>query len=632
VKATRRVRVPGYEVVDVLGTGAMATVYRAVQTTLQRQVALKVLHDGVARDPDYRERFLREARAAAKLSHGNVVRAYEAGVHEGTYWFAMELVEGEDLGERLGWAHTLPEAEALDVAIQVARALAAAQEHGLVHRDVKPENILIGEDGTVKLADLGLAKVQGDGSITAEGVTVGTVAFLSPEQCTGAPDLDIRSDLWALGGLLFVMLSGELPYGRGENAVVTMKRIVKEDPPRLDAKAASPATLDLVRRLMTRARDDRPASAAAALALLEAARARLRDPDGAAADDEESTTGTNASGRRTTRRSRRRGGSASTYAGLRGRGGPASSALLAPLAVALGVGVAVAFALSRGAGSPSPAVVVAPPPRRPAPAVTPAPAPPPAEPARPIVVVPSRVDSADAPVVATEASPPTTTPPRATTPEEPAPALEPTPTLASATDVERLRAASRASSVEALEGGRVRLSWTFDDPAQLEGWSRSGDGDADIASGALRVAARARGKVTLELGVPLREPIEVRYRMRVTTPSFGRNGVVATRFGPRLASFAGAALYSIDADDEGVQLAGSRLPQSVIGGTRRAVRLTLDEGVATGWVDERERYRHPVEVPQPLRLSLRVAGGVAIDLRDLVIEGVPDPAWLEEGR
>ena len=153
-----------------------------------------------------------------------------------------------------------------------------------------------------------------------------------------------------------------------------------------------------------------------------------------------------------------------------------------------------------------------------------------------------------------------------------------------------------------------------------------------FSGGALVVAARARGKITLELGVPLREPIEVRYRVRVTTPSFGRNGMLATRFGPGLASFAGAALYSLDADDQGVQLAGSRLPQSVIGGTRRVVRLTLADGVATGWVDERERYRHPVDVPQPLRVSLRVGGGVAIDLRDLVIEGVPDTAWLEEQR
>ncbi|MCO5169375.1 MAG: serine/threonine protein kinase [Planctomycetes bacterium] len=339
MKRTRRVKVPGFEVLDVLGTGAMATVHRAVQTALQRHVALKVLHPGVARDPDYRERFLREARAAARLSHGNVVRVYEAGEHDGTYWLAMELVEGEDLSECLGRREALPEDEALDVAVEVARALAAAEEHGLVHRDVKPENILIGRDGAVKLADLGLAKAQGDASITAEGVTVGTVAFLSPEQCRGAADLDIRSDLWALGAVLYTMITGDMPYGRGENAVVTMERIVQEEPPGLEGRAgASPATVAAVRRLMARAREDRPATAAEALALLEDAQARV----GLA----EPAPGPAGSAVRRARRARRRAGSASAWAGARARGRPASSlGLLAPLVFALGVGVVVGVAL-----------------------------------------------------------------------------------------------------------------------------------------------------------------------------------------------------------------------------------------------------------------------------------------------
>ncbi|MBX3466203.1 MAG: serine/threonine protein kinase [Planctomycetes bacterium] len=350
MKKTRRVKVPGFEVLDVLGTGAMATVYRAVQTALQRQVALKVLHRGVARDPDYRERFLREARAAARLSHGNVVRAYEAGEHEGTYWFAMELVEGEDLSECLARRGALPEDEALDVAIEVARALAAAEEHGLVHRDVKPENILLGHDGAVKLADLGLAKAQGDGSITAEGVTVGTVAFLSPEQCRGAGDLDIRSDLWALGAVLFTMVTGDMPYGRGENAVLTMERIVQEDPPGLEGHAAaSPATVAAVRRLMARARDERPATARDALALLEDAQARVGEVvvDGAGGvDADPRADGPHASGVRRARRARRRAGSAGAWASARARGRPSSPlGILAPLAVALGVGVAAGAAL-----------------------------------------------------------------------------------------------------------------------------------------------------------------------------------------------------------------------------------------------------------------------------------------------
>jgi serine/threonine-protein kinase len=312
----------------------MATVYRAVQTALRRQVALKVLHDGVARDADYRERFLREARAAARLSHGNVVRAYEAGVHEGTYWFAMELVEGEDLGERLGWCHSLGEAEALGVAVQVARGLVAAEEHGLVHRDVKPENILLAHDGGVKLADLGLAKAQGDASITAAGMTVGTVAFLSPEQCRGAADLDVRSDLWALGAVLYTMLAGDLPYGRGDNAVVTMKRILREDPPPLEGRArVSAPTAALVRRLMARRREERPADAAEALSLLEEAARRV-------ARGEEPTA---PAGARRPRRTRRR-------PGLRARG-PSLLSFVGPALVAAAVGVAAFLALSHAAAA-----------------------------------------------------------------------------------------------------------------------------------------------------------------------------------------------------------------------------------------------------------------------------------------
>lgn len=348
VKKARPPTIPGYEVLDVLGAGSMATVYRAVQTNLDRPVALKVLHEVTARDLDYRERFLREARAAVRMSHGNVVRAYEAGVHDGRYWFAMELVEGEDLNERLGWCHSLPEEEALEVAVQVARALVAAEEHGLVHRDLKPENILIAHDGRVKLADLGLAKLLGDASLTAEGVTVGTVAFLSPEQCRGAADLDIRSDLWALGAVLFTMLSGDMPYGRGENAVVTMERIIQEEPPSLEGRArVSPPTLEVVARLMRRDRSERPATAKEALALLEDALARVRA---------EATHGSGV--RRPTRRARRRAGSASAWAGARARArSPSPLAVMAPLAVALVVGIAVAQALRQQAAAPAAEVV-----------------------------------------------------------------------------------------------------------------------------------------------------------------------------------------------------------------------------------------------------------------------------------
>jgi len=276
VAETKRVELPGYRILEVRGVGAMATVYRALQERLDREVALKVLHEFVATDDEYRERFLREARAAAKLSHKNVVRAYEAGEHEGAYFFAMEYVEGEDLSERLGREGSLSEDEALYVAIEVARAIEAAAEHGMVHRDVKPENILLGDDGEVKLADLGLAKVQGDGSITAEGYSLGTVAFFSPEQCRGHRRLDVRSDLFALGGTIYAMLTGELPFGRGDNPALTMKRILEEWPPDIDDPSKfSTATREALGQLMAKAPEDRPPDAAAAIRLLERTLGRL---------------------------------------------------------------------------------------------------------------------------------------------------------------------------------------------------------------------------------------------------------------------------------------------------------------------------------------------------------------------
>jgi serine/threonine-protein kinase len=258
----------------------MATVYRAVHERLRKPMALKVLHDFVAEDRDYLARFLREARAAAQLSHRNIVKAYEAGEHRGLYYFAMEYVEGEDLGERLGREECLDEEEALRIALELARALEAAEAHGMVHRDIKPENVLLGREGEVKLADLGLAKVQGDGYLTAEGYTLGTVAFFSPEQCRGSRDLDVRSDLYALGALLYNVIGGSLPFGRGDNPVLTMQRILEEEPPPIPAdRRPSLPTQEAIAVLMAKHRDDRPQNAAEAVELLEETLAAVRgDP------------------------------------------------------------------------------------------------------------------------------------------------------------------------------------------------------------------------------------------------------------------------------------------------------------------------------------------------------------------
>lgn len=322
----------------------MAIVYRAIHKGLNKPVALKVLHEAVAQDTEYRERFLREGKAAAKLNHPNVVRAYEAGEHEGTFYFAMELVEGEDLSERLARG-TLNELEALEIAHEIASALEAAEANGMVHRDVKPENVLLGKDGQVKLADLGLAKVHGDGSLTTEGYTLGTVAFFSPEQCRGTSNLDIRSDLYALGALLYNVLTGELPHGRGDNPVVTMERILREDPrPLAEQVIVSPSTVRLVESLMAKRADDRPRDAAAAVALINATIERVGQSDmGPIEPPNSSPLSNSGSGRpvRARRTRRRRRSSASSLSGL----------LL--LALCLGVGAALFLIVRQGNSSTS---------------------------------------------------------------------------------------------------------------------------------------------------------------------------------------------------------------------------------------------------------------------------------------
>ncbi|MBI3724915.1 serine/threonine protein kinase, partial [bacterium] len=267
--------IPGYRIISVLGVGAMATVYRAEHLALKRTVALKVMDPAVAEDKEYRERFFREARAAAKLNHRNIVRAIDSGFSNGFYFIAMELVEGDDLRRRIEADGKVKEDLALSIAISVANALDEASRHGVVHRDVKPENILLSKDGTVKLADLGLAKVlDEDGTLTKRGLTVGTVAYFAPEQALGQSDVDVRADLYALGATLYVALSGELPFGRGENAPETMQRILQQPPPALEKIAPwiSPSARTAVERLMAKDRNKRPQTARDAVRLLEMAR------------------------------------------------------------------------------------------------------------------------------------------------------------------------------------------------------------------------------------------------------------------------------------------------------------------------------------------------------------------------
>jgi eukaryotic-like serine/threonine-protein kinase len=253
-----------YRIVGRLGAGGMGTVYRAHDSRLDRDVALKFLSPQMSSDPDAEQRLLVEARAAAALQHPNVCVVHEIGeTPDGHPFIAMALCEGETLKQRLAAGPMAPE-EAVAIAAQVAHALHAAHSRQIVHRDVKPGNIILGTDGTVKLLDFGLAKPR-DAAMARPGPTPGTIAYMSPEQVRGEP-LDHRSDLWSLGVVVYEMVAGQRPF-RGGNNRVAIQTILHDDPEPLSAVHADvpPGVAHVVHRLLHKDRDGRYASAAEVL-------------------------------------------------------------------------------------------------------------------------------------------------------------------------------------------------------------------------------------------------------------------------------------------------------------------------------------------------------------------------------
>jgi serine/threonine protein kinase len=238
--------------VELLGRGGMGEVWRARDARLKRDVAIKVLPAGLARDPDRIARFEREARAAGALNHPNIVAVYDIGCDNGTYWIASELVHGDTLRRAIERG-PLPAPKAIEIAMQVAAGLAAAHAAGLVHRDLKPANIMVTRDGQVKILDFGLAKQRHDAQdstitdLTDEGVVMGTAGYMSPEQVRGEA-VDHRSDLFSFGVVLYEMLCGKRAFA-GASSVEVMNAILKEDPPELPA-SVPPALGRIVRRCL----------------------------------------------------------------------------------------------------------------------------------------------------------------------------------------------------------------------------------------------------------------------------------------------------------------------------------------------------------------------------------------------
>ncbi len=250
-------RIGRYVVMGRIGKGGMGMVYRGLDETLEREVAVKTLTGEGLADDDSRRRFQIEAKAAAKLQHPNIVTVFELGEDRGVPYIAMEMLPGIDLEGLLRSGEALTLAEKLDVVIQVARGLAYAHEHKIVHRDIKPSNIRLLDDGTAKIMDFGIAKLGGT-HLTKTGMMVGTVHYMSPEQVRGQA-LDGRSDVFSLGVILYELLAGRRPF-KGEGATDVLYKIVHEEPSPLDLAGLgeiSPRLQQIVARALAKNTEDR---------------------------------------------------------------------------------------------------------------------------------------------------------------------------------------------------------------------------------------------------------------------------------------------------------------------------------------------------------------------------------------
>jgi serine/threonine protein kinase len=268
-------QIPGYKILGKLGAGAMAIVYKAKQLSLNRTVAIKVLPKRFSENPEYVERFYKEGQAAGSLNHPNIVQAIDVGEAGGYHYFVMECVEGKTLYDDLSAGKVFPETEALEIIIQVAHALAHAHAKGLIHRDVKPKNIMINTAGEVKLADMGLARATTDleAAQTEAGKAYGTPYYIAPEQIRGKIDIDGRADIYGLGATFYHLITGRVPF-MAEDSAEVMKKHLREKliPPDHINTSLSAGVSEVIEIMMAKHREDRYKNVEELLMDLEALR------------------------------------------------------------------------------------------------------------------------------------------------------------------------------------------------------------------------------------------------------------------------------------------------------------------------------------------------------------------------
>jgi len=271
-----------YELKEVVGTGGMASVYCAYDTLLERNVALKILHAHYGEDVEYVERFRREARAAAQLSHPGIVTVIDRGEENGRQFIVFEYVDGETLKEVVERTGPLPVRRAIELGLEIGRAIAFAHDQGLVHRDVKPQNVLLGSDGRARVTDFGIARtLDAVGGRTETGTVLGTSHYIAPEQARGER-VDAQTDVYSFGVVLYELLAGDVPFPGDNFLTVAMKHVNEPVPNLLEPRPDCPLRLEmLVERMLAKEPSGRPASMHEVVGELEACLAELdARPDG----------------------------------------------------------------------------------------------------------------------------------------------------------------------------------------------------------------------------------------------------------------------------------------------------------------------------------------------------------------